>query len=150
MHPLRSRRRAAAARVGLPLILAALLAACGTARPGDATGGGEPAPRTGTATSSPTGAQLLSAPQDLTPGVRYLHDRFKVPYVFTPPDPAGFGGVWHGGGGGQKAGEPFSGVSLNDAPGYPWVSFHAPDRVYDPRACFSDRDGVGRVWRAAR
>jgi hypothetical protein len=133
MHPLRSRRRAAAARIGLLWTLAVVLAACGTPRPGDATGGEEPAPTTSAASSSPTDGQLLSAPQDLTPGVRYLHDRFRVPYVFTPPDPGGVGGVWHGGGGGQRAGEPFSGVSLDNAPGYPWVSLHAPERVYDPR-----------------
>ena len=133
MHLLRSRQRAAAARVGLLWMLALVLVACGTGRPGDATGAPKPAPTTSTASSSLAGAELLSAPQDLTPGVRYLHDRFRVPYAFTPPDTGGLGGPWHGGGGGQQAGEPFSGVSLDNSPGYPWVSFHAPDRVYDPR-----------------
>jgi hypothetical protein len=133
MQLLRSRRRTVVAHVGLLCILAVVLAACGTRRPGDAAGDGESAPTTSTASSSPADAQLLSAPRDLTPGTRYLDDRFRVPYAFTPPDPGGLGGVWHGGGGGQKAGEPVSGVSLDNAPGYPWVSFHAPERVYDPR-----------------
>jgi hypothetical protein len=133
MQLLGSRRCAVVAQLGLLWILAVVLAACGTGRPGDATDVGELAPTTSIASSGLADAQLLSAPQDLTPGTRYLHDRFRVPYVFTPPDPGGLGGIWHGGGGGQQAGEPFSGVSLDNAPGYPLVSFHAPDQVYDPR-----------------
>jgi hypothetical protein len=124
--------RAAAARVRLVAVLAVLVAACGTGHTGD-TGGGKPPPATAATTLSPAGVQVLTAPRDLTPGVRYLDDRFRVPYAFTPPDPGGLGGPWHAGAGGKKGEEPFSGISLDYAPGDPGISFSAPDRVYDPR-----------------
>jgi hypothetical protein len=133
MQRLRRRRATAVTLVGLAAIVAVLAAACGTRQPTGPAGGDEPVPTASSATSSSAGAQLLNAPRDLTPGVRYLDDRFRVPYVFTPPDPGGLGGPWHGGAGGQQAGEPFSGISLDNAPGYPWVTLHAPEQVYDPR-----------------
>jgi hypothetical protein len=123
---------ATAARVGLGAALAVLVAACGTGQAGD-TSGGTPPLTTSATTLSPAGVEVLTAPRDLTPGVRYLDDRFRVPYAFTPPDPGGLGGPWHSGGGGKQAGEPFSGISLDSAPGDPGISFSAPDRVYDPR-----------------
>jgi hypothetical protein len=132
MNLSRSGPRAAVARVRLVAVLAVLVAACGTGQTTD-TSSGKPAPTTGAATSSPAGVQVLSAPRDLTPGGRYLDDRFRVPYAFTPPDPGGLGGPWHSGGGGEQAKEPFSGISLDYAPGDPGISFSAPESVYDPR-----------------
>jgi hypothetical protein len=119
MQLLRSRLGRAVARAGLVAIVIVLAAACGTGQSAGTTGEDEPVPTATTAPSTPGGAQLLNAPRDLTPGVRYLDDRFRVPYAFTPPDPGRLGGPWHGGAGGQQAGEPFSGISLDNAPGYP-------------------------------
>lgn len=132
MNLSQSTPRTAAARVGLVAVLAVLVAACGTGQTRDSRGS-QPPPATEATTSSLEGVQVLTAPRDLNPGVRYLDDRFRIPYAFTPPDPGALGGPWHGGGGGKQAGEPFSGISLDYAPGNPGIVFSAPDRVYDPR-----------------